>query len=411
MVMPEVLEVDASQAPVGKRARRSSAASTTCSEGLSPTEVVLKEPEESEMEGPLTIERLRAPESAGGAGLSSNDIARLMESGFTTVESIAFTPMRRLVGAVKSIGEQKSERMKLAAAKLIPMGFQSANDCLKQRTEMIKLSTGSAAMDGLLKGGIETGSITEVIGEFKSGKTQLCHTLAVTTQLPISKGGAAGKIIYIDSEGTFRPERFVEICERFQMKSEIALANIVVARAYNSDHQLRLLIEATTVMAGGARFALLIVDSATALFRTDYSGRGELAERQQSLSRFLRLLQRISDEYGTAVVITNQVIANVDSFGGFGPSAKPAGGHVIAHASQTRLFLRKGMADKRICKVIDSPSLPDSETAFFISVHGVGDEGMGKKGGRDSKEGGNSDDDEADTKTMRNCEANAQLRS
>ena len=327
--------------------------------------------------GPLTIERLRAPESAGGAGLSSTDIQRLIEHGFTTVESIAFTPLRRLQGVVKSIGEQKQERMKLAATKLVPMGFQSAAECLKQRQEMIRLSTGSAALDALLRGGIETGSITELIGEFKSGKTQLCHTLAVSAQLPVAKGGAAGKVIYIDTEGTFRPERIAEIANRFGMNAEAVLGNIVTARAYNSDHQLRLLVEATHVMAQGARFALLVVDSVTNLFRSDYSGRGELAERQQSLSRFLRTLQRIADEYGTAVVVTNQVIANVESFGMHAPASKPAGGHVIAHASQTRLVLRKGMGEKRVCKVLDSPVLPDGEATFFITAEGVGDQTKG----------------------------------
>lgn len=357
-----------------KRKRRSSA-STACTDTdqVSPTQLV----EDNRMDGPLNLDRLRVPESAGGAGLTSSDISRLFENGFTTVESIAFTPLRKLLGTVKSIGEAKQERMKAAASKLVPMGFQSAHECLKQRQQMIRLSTGSVSIDGLLQGGIETGSLTEIIGEFKSGKTQLCHTLAVTAQLPLGKGGAAGKVIYIDTEGTFRPERIIEIANKFNMNPEITLANIVIARAYNSDHQLRLLIEATNVMAHGARFALVVVDSVTALFRSDYSGRGELAERQQSLSRFLRALQRIADEYGTAVLMTNQVIANVDQFGGGGfhggPASKPAGGHVIAHASQTRLILRKGMADKRICRVFDSPVLPDSECAFYITPKGISD--------------------------------------
>ena len=392
-LMSEVFEIAETQtegATLSNKRKRVSSGSTACS-----TPVQDPVSTERAATGPLTIDRLRAPESAGGAGLSSNDIARLIEGGFTTVESIAFTPMRRLTGAVKSIGEQKQERMKVAAAKLVPMGFQSATECLRQRQEMIRLTTGSKAVDALLLGGVETGSITEVIGEFKSGKTQMCHTLAVTSQLPVGKGGAAGKVIYIDTEGTFRPERILDIAKRFHMNPEVALGNIVVARAYNSDHQMRLLIEATNVMANGARFALLVVDSVTALFRSDYTGRGELAERQQSLSRFLRMVQRISDEYGTAVVVTNQVIANVDAFGGGGfmggPASKPAGGHVIAHASQTRLVLRKAMADKRICKVFDSPSLADGEACFFITGGGLTDESAAGKSNRKSSE--DSDDD------------------
>jgi DNA repair protein RAD51 len=390
--MPEAVEIEDSQSTRGvdlKRKRRSSA-STACSdrEDVSSPTQLLEEPACDRADGPLPLDRLRAPESAGGAGLTSSDISRLIENGFTTVESIAFTPLRKLLGAVKSIGEAKQERMKAAASKLVPMGFQSANESLQQRRDMIRLSTGSSSLDALLHGGIETGSLTEIIGEFKSGKTQLCHTLAITAQLPVGKGGAAGKVIYIDTEGTFRPERVVEIAKKYSMNPETSLANIVIARAYNSDHQLKLLVEATNVMAHGARFALLIVDSATALFRSDFSGRGELAERQQSLSRFLRMLQRIADEYGTAILLTNQVIANVDQFGGPAPASKPAGGHIIAHASQTRLVLRKGMAEKRICKVFDSPVLPESEATFYITENGIGDAPTKPKGrgsGEDSE--------------------------
>ncbi len=123
------------------------------------------------------------------------------------------------------------------------------------------------------------------------------------------------------------------------------------------------------------RFALLVIDSATALYRTDYSGRGELSARQMSLAKFLRSLQRIADEFGVAVVITNQVVATVD--GGAcmfaGDAKKPIGGHIIAHASTTRLSLRKGRAESRVCKVYDSPCLPEGEAVFAITNDGIDD--------------------------------------
>ena len=71
------------------------------------------------------------------------------------------------------------------------------------------------AKSTVLIGGVETGSITEVFGEFRTGKTQLCHTLAVTCQLPIDHGGGEGKCLYIDTEGTFRPERLLATAERY----------------------------------------------------------------------------------------------------------------------------------------------------------------------------------------------------
>ena len=109
------------------------------------------------------------------------------------------------------------------------------------------------------------------------------------------------------------------------------------------------------------RFALLIIDSATALYRTDYSGRGELSARQMHLAQFLRKLQRLADEFGVAVVITNQVVAQCDGFSMGGATNKAIGGNIIAHASTTRLYLRKGRGENRILKVVDSPMIAESE--------------------------------------------------
>lgn len=131
---------------------------------------------------------------------------------------------------------------------------------------------------------METGSITEIYGEFRTGKTQMCHTLCVTCQLPLDRGGGEGKALYIDTEGCFRPERLKAIAVRYGMDADDVLENVSFARAYNSEHQTELLVHACAMMSE-ARYALLVVDSATALYRTDYTGRGELAERQQKLAQ------------------------------------------------------------------------------------------------------------------------------
>ena len=194
------------------------------------------------------------------------------------------------------------------------------------------------------------------------------------TQLPVTMGGGQGKCMFIDTESTFRPSRILSIAQRFSLNGESTLENVAYARCYNTDHQTSLLIEAAAMMAE-TRFSLLVVDSAMALYRTDYSGRGELAARQTHLAQFLRHLQRLADEYGVAVVITNQVVAQVDGGASmFNPDPKkPAGGNIIAHASCTRLFLKKGRGENRICKIYDSPSLPETECQFAILEDGIGD--------------------------------------
>ncbi|CAB0033856.1 unnamed protein product [Trichogramma brassicae] len=254
------------------------------------------------------------------------------------------------------------------------MGFKTAAEVHMIRANIVYITTGSAELDRLLGGGIETGSITEIFGEFRTGKSQLCHTLAVNCQLPVDMGGAEAKCIYIDTEGTFRPERLIAVAERYNINGDSVLDNVATARAYNSDHQTQLLIKASAMMSE-SRYGLLIIDSATALYRTDFTGRGELAARQMHLARFLRLLLRLADEFGCAVVITNQVVAQVDGaasmFGG--DQKKPIGGNILAHASTTRLYLRKGRGETRICKIYDSPCLPESEATFAINADGIGD--------------------------------------
>ncbi|CRL19481.1 DNA recombination and repair protein, RecA-like [Penicillium camemberti] len=335
----------------------------------------------------------------GVSGLTAMDIKLFVDAGYNTVESVAYTP-KRLLEQIKGISEQKATkilvegksssstmdyssaleivsliRTRRLASKLVPMGFTTATEMHARRSELISITTGSKRLDTLLGGGVETGSITEIFGEFRTGKSQICHTLAVTCQLPFDMGGGEGKCLYIDTEGTFRPVRLLAVAQRYGLVGEEVLDNVAYARAYNSDHQLQLLNQASQMMCE-TRFSLLVVDSATSLYRTDFNGRGELASRQTHLAKFMRTLQRLADEFGIAVVITNQVVAQVDG----GPSAmfnpdpkKPIGGNIIAHASTTRLSLKKGRGETRICKIYDSPCLPESDCLFAINDNGIGD--------------------------------------
>lgn len=319
-----------------------------------------------EESGPILIGQLEK------FGVSAADIKKLQEAGLHTVESVAYTPKKGLL-AIKGISETKADKLLTEASKMVNMGFTTAMDIHQRRQELISITTGSSDLDKVLGGGIETGSITEIFGEFRTGKSQICHTLAVTCQLPVDMGGGEGKCLYIDTEGTFRPSRVLSVAQRYGLNGEETLDNIAYARAYNTDHQIALLVQASAMMAE-SRFSLLIVDSAMALYRTDFSGRGELAARQMHLGKFMRNLQKLADEFGIAVVITNQVVAQVDGAASmFNPDPKkPAGGNIIAHASCTRLYLRKARGENRICKVYDSPALAENEGTFAILEDGIG---------------------------------------
>nr|5L8V_A Chain A, DNA repair and recombination protein RadA [Pyrococcus furiosus DSM 3638] len=221
-----------------------------------------------------------------------------------------------------------------------------------------RISTGSKSLDKLLGGGIETQAITEVFGEFGSGKTQLAHTLAVMVQLPPEEGGLNGSVMWIDTENTFRPERIREIAQNRGLDPDEVLKHIAYARAFNSNHQM-LLVQQASAMMKESRYALLIVDSLTSHFRSEYIGRGALAERQQKLAKHLADLHRLANLYDIAVFVTNQVQAN--------------GGHILAHSATLRVYLRKGKGGKRIARLIDAPHLPEGEAVFSITEKGIED--------------------------------------
>ncbi|MES1907156.1 MAG: DNA repair protein RAD51 A [Cercozoa sp. M6MM] len=309
----------------------------------------------------------------GKGGLTEKDKQRLIDAGYCTVESIVYSTKNMMCNQVKGMTEVKAEKLRRAGEELVQMGFQSAAEFFQQRQQIVRISTGCKAFDTILDGGVETGAITEMFGEARMGKTQVCHTLCVTVQLPLDRGGAEGRAMYIDTENTFRPERIAKIAERFSLAAADVLNNIAVARCYNSDHQMNLLVQASNMMREN-RYALLIVDSIMAKYRTDYTGRGQLAERQQHLGLFLRGLQRLAETYGCAVVITNQVVSNVDGMSAQFNPVKPVGGNIVAHMSTTRLSMMKGRGPGvRKVKIYDSPCLPEADALFSITDGGVDD--------------------------------------
>ncbi|VIO91435.1 Uncharacterized protein BM_BM10860 [Brugia malayi] len=310
-----------------------------------------------------------------GHGINVADIKKLLGVGICTIKGIMMTTRKRLCD-VKGLSEAKVDKIKEVACKLLNNGFITALEVTERRKLCYRISTGSRDLDKLLGGGIESQAITEVFGEFRTGKTQLSHTLCVMCQIASETSNfKGGKVIYIDTENTFRPDRLRQINERFKMDQEAMLDNILYARAYTSDHQMELLdFVAAKFHEELGIFKLLIVDSIMALFRVDYSGRGELAERQQKLAQMLSRLQKIAEEYNVAVFITNQMTADPGAGMTFqADPKKPVGGHILAHASTTRIMLKKGRGETRIAKIYDSPDLPENEATFAIATIGITD--------------------------------------
>ena len=302
---------------------------------------------------------------------------KLIDTGFNTLTSIATASIGELM-TVGNLGEKTAKKIVQFARDKLDYGFVSADVILETRRNMLRVTTGSDSLDDLLGGGVETGAMTELYGEYRTGKTQLCHQLCITAQLPSSMGGFNTdeknpiSCIYIDTEGTFRPERIVSMANRFGKDIDVQtmLEHIHHGRAYNSDHQM-VLAENIIKDLPINNVKIVIVDSLIAHFRAEFVGRGTLAARQQKLNQHLHTLLKLAEVYNIAVIVTNQVHSQPDMF--FGDPTAPVGGHILAHASHTRTYLRKSKGERRIARIVDSPLLPESETVFAITQDGIVD--------------------------------------
>ncbi|QGN08123.1 DNA repair and recombination protein RadA [Halorhabdus sp. CBA1104] len=334
-------------------------------------------------------------------GVGPATAEKLTENGFDSYQGIAVASPGELSNTA-DIGESSASDIIQAAREAADIGgFESGAQVLERREQIGKLTWGVDEIDELLGGGVETQSITEVYGEFGAGKSQVTHQLSVNVQLPAEHGGLEGSAIFIDSEDTFRPERIEQMVkgldeeviadtmvlhgvagedeadaaneELVSALVESILDKIHVAKAFNSNHQILLAEKAQELASEGQDeefpVRLLSVDSLTAHFRAEYVGRGELADRQQKLNKHLHDLMRVGDLNNTAVIVTNQVSANPDSF--FGDPTQPIGGNILGHTSTFRLYLRKSKGDKRIVRLVDAPNLPDGEGVMRVEEGGL----------------------------------------
>ena len=311
--------------------------------------------------------KYRRIEDLPSVGPSTAD--KLRELGFHTVESLAMATIRELVQA--GIGEKRAFEIINAARASSSLSFIRADELIAKRQNILKLTTGSKKLDILLGGGIETQAITEFYGEYGSGKSQIAHQLCVNVQLPLERGGLDGGALYIDTENTFRIERISQMAEHVGLDPQEAFKRIILAEAYTSDHQIFLLENADRIIKEN-NIKLIIIDSLTAHFRSEYIGRENLAERQQRLNQHMHKLIRLARAFNAVALVTNQVMSSPDVF--FGESVRPIGGHIVAHTSHTRIYLRKaGRGPVRIARLVSSPYLPEGECVFRITENGIED--------------------------------------
>lgn len=321
-----------------------------------------------------TVEKAAQPKKKYGfiediPGIGPATAEKLKDMGFHTVESLATATIGELTEA--GIGEKQAAKVVAEARDSIALAFVRADELMKMRENVIRLTSGSKQMDELIGGGIETQTITELYGEYGVGKSVMCHQLAVNVQLPEDRGGLNGAALYIDTESTFRTEWIIRMSKALGLDPETTAKNIIYSEAFNSDHQILLLEKADKIIQEN-KVRLIIVDSLTSHFRSEYLGREMLAERQQKLNNHMHRLVRLARAFNAVAVVTNQVMAKPDQF--FAMAVEAVGGHIVAHTSHTRIFFRRTMGGPiRIARLVSSPYLPEGERIFKITEEGIKD--------------------------------------
>jgi len=285
---------------------------------------------------------------------------KLRTAGYMSLMSVAVASIPELA-EVSGLTEKVCRKIAKEARDAINLGFEDADDFEEKRSKISRISTGLDEFDEMLGGGFECGSITEFYGEWSGGKSQLCFLACASVQ----KNDPNAKVIYLDTEGSFRGSRIRDFAEGFEIDPDKVLKNVKIARIYSVDHQMLMIDEIEKMINDGENIRLIIVDSLTALFRVEYQARGTLANRQQKLNKHLHNLIKVADMYGITVIVTNQVMAKPDSF--YGDPTTAVGGHIVGHASSTRIYLRKGAKGSRVAKLVDSPNLPDGEVNYVIT--------------------------------------------
>ena len=315
-------------------------------------------------------------------GIGSVSAKQWSKKGINHVEQFLDIPppfIAEMLGITNdAAGQLATKAMKLCRKTSKKSMFRTAGELAQDNEEQI--TTGTRALDKVLEGGLKTGATTEVYGEFGSGKTQFCYTMAVRVQLPVERGGLDGKCVVIDTEGTFTSSRLISIAKALDLDPDTVLENVIIARAHNSVDQKNILMEIQNMILdeekGDKKIKLLIVDSAIGLFRQDFSGRAQLSERQKYLDQFLTLSSNMANNHKLATVWTNQVMTDPGTM--FGDPTKPVGGTVLAHKSTYRVYFQKSGA-QRIAKMVDSSRSMQTECNFGVGESGLIDSDEAKK--------------------------------
>jgi len=310
-------------------------------------------------------------------GVGEVSIKKLNSAGVTTIFDICIRGSMELneisgisqpdARDIVTLAWKRLEEMKLCRPKQM-----DTMDMYDFRETLIKIPTMSINIDYILKGGFELEAVTELYGEYGSGKTQMCNVAAIEA---IEKHDF--NVLWLDCEDTFRPERILEIAisrgyvkDKEEGKAKY-FHKITYIHAPNTDELINTLDNLTPLMLE-KKFKLIVVDGSIGQFRAEYLGRGTLSVRQNNLSRFMEHLKNVSYFFRCAVIMTNQVQSDPTASQFHMDPIKPIGGNVVGHASTYRIYLVK-RGSKRFMRMVDSPKDGIEDKEYILDVAGVSD--------------------------------------
>ena len=307
-------------------------------------------------------------------GVGPATLEKFSSAGITTVFDICIRGTQEL-SELAAIPEAKLEEMMMRSWDIVAksgMCRQARLDLFqldKYKQSLPKIKLNVEGLDSLLGGGLEVEALTEVYGEFGSGKTQFCLSSVIEA---IEQHDS--DVIWIDVENTFDPSRLAEIgvargyCETLEEAKEKYFPKVEFRYTPNTDMLVKEVNNLSSLLLE-KKAKLIILDGAVGQFREEYLGRGKLSGRQQNLNRFMGKLANTAFFFNCSVLFTNQVQADPSALQFMDP-IKPIGGNIVGHASTYRIYFKKA-GKKRIARMVDSPKAPINEVYFELTDKGV----------------------------------------
>lgn len=311
-------------------------------------------------------------------GLGTVSVQKLNENGISTIDEL-LTVNPQDLASMLSITKYKAKAVIMdAKTKILETApeFWTANELESYRKlHQKKISTGSPQIDTILEGGVWTDAINTFTGELGTGKSQICHQLAVNCVIDHNRDA-----VYLETEpSTLSPARLRAMAEARGAKAEDVLDRIHVLPAGTVGDPFMQMISYQLVnkkVQEGKDIGVLIVDSFTARFRQTYLGREMLSDRSQEIASHIGYLEMLASKHNLAVVLTTQVMGIPDvgeqiaSRMRYGGAKKPYGGELFLHASTIWMYLQKKATDEWQLTVFDAP-LPRVTALFKITEEGI----------------------------------------